>query len=145
MTVKSKWFIMMIRERLIELIEEAWWWFKAVCRLYTSMLRGQTDSCLPAAFFAAYRFASSCALPIFFLYLILLLPNQFDTCNRANKRGLFQRGYVDMKRVWAVSETRPSTLRMRCAPHLLTLINLPITSKERERVSTTPRPSPTIH
>lgn len=32
-----------------------------------------------AAVLAAYRLASSWALPIFFLYLIRLLPNQFDT------------------------------------------------------------------
>ena len=38
--------------------------------------RGQKN--LPA-FFAAYRLASSCAFPMFFLYLILLLPNQLDT------------------------------------------------------------------
>ena len=40
---------------------------------------GALDASLPAAF-AAYIAASSWALPIFFLYLILLLPNQFDTC-----------------------------------------------------------------
>lgn len=34
----------------------------------------------PAAFLAAYKFASSWALPMFFLYLILLFPNQLDTC-----------------------------------------------------------------
>ena len=32
-----------------------------------------------AAFFAAYKLASSYALVMFFLYRILLLPNQFDT------------------------------------------------------------------
>lgn len=31
------------------------------------------------AFFAAYKLASSCALPMFFLYRILLLPNQLET------------------------------------------------------------------
>ena len=40
---------------------------------------GALDASLPAAF-AAYIAASSWALPMFFLYLILLLPNQFDTC-----------------------------------------------------------------
>lgn len=34
---------------------------------------------LPAAFLAAYKFASSCALPMFFLQRILLLPNQLET------------------------------------------------------------------
>lgn len=34
---------------------------------------------LPAAFLAAYKLASSWALPMFFLYRIRLLPNQFET------------------------------------------------------------------
>lgn len=34
----------------------------------------------PEAALAAYMLASSWAFPIFFLYLILLLPNQFDIC-----------------------------------------------------------------
>jgi hypothetical protein len=42
---------------------------------------------LPAAFFAAYRFASSCAFPIFFLYRIRLFPNQFDTWNTDRQCG----------------------------------------------------------
>lgn len=33
------------------------------------------------AVFAAYRLASSWNFPMFFLYLILLLPNQLDTCS----------------------------------------------------------------
>lgn len=32
-----------------------------------------------AAVFAAYKFASSWALPMFFLYRILLFPNQLET------------------------------------------------------------------
>lgn len=34
---------------------------------------------LCCAFLAAYMFASSCAFAMFFLYLIRLLPNQFET------------------------------------------------------------------
>lgn len=33
----------------------------------------------PAAFLAAYKLASSCALPMFFLYRMRLLPNQLET------------------------------------------------------------------
>lgn len=33
----------------------------------------------PAAFFAAYKLASSCAFPIFFLYRMRLFPNQLET------------------------------------------------------------------
>jgi hypothetical protein len=32
-----------------------------------------------AAALAVYKLASSCALPMFFLYLIRLLPNQLET------------------------------------------------------------------
>lgn len=44
----------------------------AACAAFTAVL-------------AAYRLASSWNLPIFFLYRILLLPNQLDTCVREQK------------------------------------------------------------
>lgn len=40
------------------------------------------------AVLAAYMLASSWNLPMFFLYRILLLPNQFDTCRAAMKARL---------------------------------------------------------
>lgn len=38
------------------------------------------------AVLAAYMLASSWNLPMFFLYRILLFPNQFDTCQNRNEK-----------------------------------------------------------
>lgn len=66
-------FFVYLRECLPELgvVGELAWLFctaaAAACAAFTAVL-------------AAYRLASSWNLPIFFLYRILLLPNQLDTC-----------------------------------------------------------------
>lgn len=54
------------------------------------------------AVLAAYMLASSWNLPMFFLYRILLLPNQFDTCGDGDERS----GYSESRRAFAVEAPR---------------------------------------
>lgn len=56
-----------------------WKWVETTNRRKREAIGGKRRCTLPA-FFAAYRLASSCALPIFFLYRIRLFPNQLETC-----------------------------------------------------------------
>lgn len=71
--VEGRSFFVYMQECLPELgvVGELAWLFctaaAAACAAFTAVL-------------AAYRLASSWNLPIFFLYRILLLPNQLDTC-----------------------------------------------------------------
>ena len=66
---------------------------------------------LPAAFFAAYRFASSCAFPIFFLYRIRLFPNQFDTWN-TNRPVMSKRIMQKEAEVWWGKSRRASSVNI---------------------------------
>lgn len=76
--VKGQMFFVYMQRGLPELgvVGELAWLFctaaAAACAAFTAVL-------------AAYRFASSWNLPIFFLYRILLLPNQLDTCVREQR------------------------------------------------------------
>lgn len=76
--VEGRSFFVYMQECLPELgvVGELAWLFctaaAAACAAFTAVL-------------AAYRLASSWNLPIFFLYRILLLPNQLDTCVEEQK------------------------------------------------------------
>ena len=83
-----------------------------------------------AAVFAAYKLASSWALPMFFLYLIRLLPNQLETYRHTN-------------RTYVTSFTRPPTAPFKqkppvkfvhCALHSIStpITFWPITKKKSE-------------
>lgn len=54
------------------------------------------------AVLAAYMLASSWNLPMFFLYRILLLPNQFETCGDADESS----GYGESRRTFAAEAPR---------------------------------------